>query len=265
VVSSSAPANATSDEVQAAQQILRSLNAQIAERKAAGKPTADLEAVRAHWENVGKPGATTQPFDTVARQDLISAVEADIAAAQGSMAKTTGLHELLDRVRLLPEYIDRVGARKIVKNINMALAPRFHNAINDPAAIAAEKGLGRTITAAMLTPEMRAANARYETLKPMGVAMSHAAKRSGARDIVGLKGAMAAAALATEGGREFGPLGFLGGGALGLGMSAASHPVVKGTVGQTAYNLGKALPGYARRAGDPEMVRQLILQMLNGG
>jgi hypothetical protein len=206
-----------------------------------------------------------QPFDTVAKADILAGLDADIAAAKHAMAPTTGLEALRARWEQAPDFIPRDQAREIVKSINMRNAPRYHNALNDPVAVAAEKGVGRTITGQMKTDEMAKANARYQLLKPMSVAMSDAARRAGNRDVIGLKGAMTANAMATAGATRYGLPGFIGGGALGLGMSAMTHPVAKGTVGQGMYDIGKALPGINSKLITPEMTRQLILQLLLQG
>jgi hypothetical protein len=203
-----------------------------------------------------------QPFDTVARKDILRGINADIQAAHASASPTTGLEALRARWEIMPEYVDRATARQVVKGINMRLAPRYHNALNDPVAVASEKGVARTVNATMRTPAMEEANEAYGLAKPVALAVSHAAKRAGARDIIGLKGAMYATSAANAGNVAAGLPGAIMGGLGGLAATAASHPIPQGHMGQASYNLGKALPGAASTLTDPDLVRKLLLQML---
>lgn len=196
-----------------------------------------------------------QPFDTVRRADVIRSIDADIAAATASAQPTTGLHALRARWEAMPEFIDRPTAREVVKGINARLAPRYHNALNDPVAVASEKQVGRVVRDEMMTPGMEAANADFAELKPLALALSHAKKRAGARELFGL-GAMAKMAGGAAGGMlAGGPLGAFMGTAAG---AVASHPVTQGHAAQGMYDLGKML----MKSKASDAVRQQIINAL---
>lgn len=233
-------------------------NRRLAFKKKSEAGAAVDTAARTPAEN---PGA-----NTVTRDDLLAVIDQKIAEAKRVAAPTGPLEAMRERYAGLPDQIPRDLAQDIKSGpmgIYQRNAPKFHNAPTvDPIAVMGEKDVARKINQSLTTPDMEQANARYSAVKPMALAVSHAAKRAGAREVFGpfdqLKTMIGLAGGAIGGGAEGGVIGAL----TGAGLAIGSHPIPQGMLGQKLYNLGTKTFPNAGTASEDAMLRAAILTLL---